>query len=59
MMQVAEMLKPPPVMTVSQWADAERRLSPESSAEPGRWYTSRAEYSAESWMLAAIQLLGA
>jgi len=45
MMQVAEMLKPPPVMTVSQWADAERRLSPESSAEPGRWYTSRAEYS--------------
>ena len=32
-------------MTVSQWADAERRLSPESSAEPGRWYTSRAEYS--------------
>lgn len=45
MMQVAEMLKPPPVMTVSQWADTERRLSPESSAEPGRWYTSRAEYS--------------
>lgn len=44
-MQVAEMLKPPPVMTVSQWADTERRLSPESSAEPGRWYTSRAEYS--------------
>jgi phage terminase large subunit GpA-like protein len=31
-------------MTVSQWADAERRLSPEASAEPGRWYTSRAEY---------------
>lgn len=31
-------------MTVSQWADAERRLSPEASAEPGRWHTSRAEY---------------
>jgi len=29
---------------VSEWADAERRLSPESSAEPGRWYTHRAPY---------------
>lgn len=29
---------------MSEWADAERRLSPESSAEPGRWRTSRAEY---------------
>lgn len=38
------MLKPPPRLTVSNWADAERRLSPEASAEPGRWYTSRAEY---------------
>jgi len=40
----AEAWKPPPTMTVSQWADAQRRLSPEASAEPGRWYTSRAEY---------------
>jgi phage terminase large subunit GpA-like protein len=29
---------------VSQWADAKRRLSPEASAEPGRWDTARAEY---------------
>lgn len=29
---------------MSQWADAKRRLSPEASAEPGRWDTSRAEY---------------
>jgi len=29
---------------VSQWADQTRRLSPEASAEPGRWYTARAEY---------------
>ena len=36
--------KPPPKLTVSEWADAHRRLSPESSAEPGRWLTSRAEY---------------
>lgn len=38
------MLTPPPDMTISQWADARRRLSPESAAEPGRWTTSRAEY---------------
>jgi phage terminase large subunit GpA-like protein len=37
-------LKPPPRLTVSQWADARRQLSPEASAEPGRWDTSRAEY---------------
>ena len=29
---------------MSQWADQTRRLSPEASAEPGRWYTARAEY---------------
>lgn len=32
---------------MSQWADEERRLSPESSAEPGRWYTDRAPYLRE------------
>lgn len=37
-------LKPPPKLTVSQWADQHRRLSAEASAEPGRWFTSRAEY---------------
>ncbi|MEO5338714.1 MAG: phage terminase large subunit family protein [Magnetospirillum sp. WYHS-4] len=31
-------------MTISAWADAERRLSSEASAEPGRWRTERAEY---------------
>ena len=36
--------RPPPRYTVSQWADAERRLSRESSAEPGRWATDRAPY---------------
>lgn len=37
-------LQPPPKLTVSEWADEHRRLSAESSAEPGRWLTSRAEY---------------
>ena len=32
----AEVLKPPPRLTLSQWADKYRMLSPESSAEPGR-----------------------
>jgi phage terminase large subunit GpA-like protein len=37
-------LKPPPKLTVSAWADRYRQLSSESSAEAGRWSTSRAEY---------------
>jgi phage terminase large subunit GpA-like protein len=35
---------PPPTLTASQWADRERYLSPEASAEPGHWDTARAEY---------------
>lgn len=35
---------PPPRQTVSEWADAERRLSPESASEAGKYYTSRTEY---------------
>ena len=37
-------LRPPPKLTISEWADRERRLDAQSSAEPGRWHTSRAEY---------------
>ena len=37
--------RPPPKLSVSQWADEFRMLSPEASAEPGRWMTSRAEYA--------------
>ncbi len=40
-------LKPPPEMTLSQWADAYRVLSAESSAEPGRWHTDKAPYQRE------------
>lgn len=36
--------RPPPDLTVSEWADQYRQLSPEASAEPGQWYTSRAPY---------------
>lgn len=38
---------PPPDLTVSEWADRERMLSPESSAEPGKWDTDRAPYQRE------------
>ena len=41
---VADNLTPPPRLKVSEWADKHRRLSPEASAEPGPWNTSRAEY---------------
>lgn len=35
---------PPPDLTISEWADQFRYLSPEASAEPGRWNTDRAPY---------------
>jgi phage terminase large subunit GpA-like protein len=41
---IAAAFRPPPELTVSAWADERRILSPESSAEPGRWRTSRVEY---------------
>lgn len=40
-------LKPPPDLTLSQWADKYRMLSAESSAEPGRWHTDKAPYQRE------------
>ena len=42
--EVMAALQPPPKLSVAQWADRERRLSSEASAEPGRWYTDRAPY---------------
>ena len=39
--------KPPKNLKISDWADSFRKLSPESSAESGKWYTSRAEYQRE------------
>lgn len=34
----------PPKLTISEWADEKRYLSAESSAEPGKYKTERAEY---------------
>lgn len=42
-----EGLKPDPILTVSEWADAHRILTRVSSAEPGRYRTSRTPYCKE------------
>ena len=39
--------KPPEDLTVAEWADRHRRLSPETSAEAGPWRTSRTPYLRE------------
>lgn len=40
-------MKPPDDLSVSEWADKKRRLSPEASAETGHWRTSRTPYLKE------------
>lgn len=39
-----QIFRPPPKLTVSQWADQHRYLTGEASAEGGRWRTDRAPY---------------
>lgn len=41
------MFRPPRARTVSEWADENRVLVSDSSAEPGRWRTDRAPYQRE------------
>ena len=41
------MFRPPSQQTVSEWADTNRVLVSESSAEPGAWRTDRAPYQRE------------
>lgn len=43
----AEGLKPPPRLTTSEWADARRVLTRETSPEYGPWRTSRVPYTRE------------
>lgn len=45
--RVLETLKPPPNLTLSQWADQYRKLSPEAAAAPGQWHTDNAPYQRE------------
>jgi phage terminase large subunit GpA-like protein len=45
--RIAKNISPPPALTVSEWADLYRKLSSETSAEPGQWHTERAPYQRE------------
>ena len=40
-------IRPDPNMTVSEWADAHRKLSSRASAEPGQYRTARTPYLRE------------
>ena len=40
-------IRPPPNVSVSEWATQNRVLSPEASAEQGRWRNSRTPYLVE------------
>lgn len=44
MQKVRQVLRPPPKLSVHQWADERLALSPEDSAEPGRYRSDRAPY---------------
>lgn len=45
--KVLSAMKPPENITVAEWADKNRRLTSESSAEVGKWRTSRTPYMLE------------
>ena len=42
--EALKLWKPKPKLLVSEWADRNRILSPDASAEPGKWYTDRTPY---------------
>lgn len=45
--KIVQNFKPPENLTVTEWADNNRWLSPETSAEPGPWRTKRTPYLQE------------
>ncbi|MCP4545938.1 MAG: phage terminase large subunit family protein [bacterium] len=45
--RVSKIWAPPPELTVSEWAEAERYLSPEANPEPGKWRNDRAPHAVE------------
>lgn len=42
--RILHMVAPPPVLSVTEWADSYRFIPDEYGAEPGRWDSSRAPY---------------
>lgn len=55
---VLQKLKPPPPLTISQWADKYRVLSSESSAEPADGTRTRLRTSGPLWMPSVIRTSG-
>ena len=45
--RIFSVLKPPPDLKLSDWADTYRQLSSEASASPGKWRTDKAPYQRE------------
>lgn len=45
--ELLQLVAPPTLLTVSEWADQNRKLSPEGAAAPGQWKTERTEYLRE------------
>lgn len=45
--EIFKVLEPPPDLTLSQWADKYRRLSPESGSKGGSWHTDKAPWQRE------------
>lgn len=45
--RIFAVLKPPPPLTLSEWADKYRQLSSEASSSPGRWITDKVPYQRE------------
>ena len=43
-MDALKILKPPELLTVSEWADKHRILSEQDSSSPGHWRTSKTPY---------------
>jgi phage terminase large subunit GpA-like protein len=45
--RTAQVVAPPPKLTVSEWADRHRYVSPEVSSMPGQWRTEKVPYMRE------------
>ena len=47
MLDACALMRPPEKLSVADWADKYGVLSAEGSSQPGKWYTSNAEYQRE------------
>ena len=45
--RLRNILRPPPKMTITEWAEKERVISSEETSSPGPWYSDRVPYTVE------------